>query len=347
MLGLERYERFIDDAGSQELSQVESGRSIARRRHSNDESRTSPEVRPLLDVRLPDSMHESSRSRPSTDAPELELEPPETVVGSPSAESARALSFRPGPPAPARGTCDQHLVRISCGLSAGVAVYIVWKVVRPSLRGKSAGLAGVTLQSVSEAITSLVVWWRFGRCCGRELPVVSGSLLVHASIEQQRHESRKAEVDRYLSLVMGWVFLIAGGGIYLSTIHHTSSKRTAEDRDALAVSTGMAWSATMFYIAICIMRFSLAIRLKSALMYQAATSALSSCLFVMVLDWEQTVENHANIRNARLFHMCSGFLLALIIEVLGFYAVLVNSACCVDFLEPLLGQLFGQLQLFF
>jgi len=339
MLGLERYERFTDDAGSQELSQVESGRSIARRRSSNDESRTSSEVKPLLDMRLPDSMH----------APELELEPPETVVGSPSAESARALSFRPGPTAPARGTCDQHLVRISCGLSAGVAVYIVWKVVRPSLRGKSAGLAGVTLQSVSEAITSLVVWWRFGRCCGRELPVNSGSLLVHASIEQQRHESRKAEVDRYLSLVMGWVFLVAGGGIYLSTIYHTSSKRTAEDRDALAVSTGMAWSATIFYIAICIMRFTLAIRLKSALMYQAAASALSSCLFAMVLGifniWEQTVENHANIRNARLFHMCSGFLLALIIEVLGFYAVLVNSACCVDILEPLFGQLFGQLQL--
>lgn len=346
MLDLERYERFSDDARSHELLQVQDGRTIARRRHSHDESSTASEVRSLLDMRSPDSMLEISRSRPSMDASGLELEPPETVVGSPSAESARTLRFRPGPTAPARGTCDQHLVRISCGLSAGVAIYVVWKVVGPSLRDKAAGLVGVALQNISEAITSLVVWWRFGRCCGQELPVSNSYLLVYATIEQQRTDSRKAEVDRCLSLVMGWVFLIAGGGIYLSTIYHTStSKLTAEDRDAHAVSTAMAWSTSIFYIVISIMRMSLAIRLNSALMYQAATSAFSSCLFAMMLVtfnfWEQTVENHANIHNVRLFHMCSGFLLALIIEMFGLYAVMANSACCVDIMEPLFGQLQG------
>merc|ERR1712194_214320 len=114
----------------------------------------------------------------------------------------------------------------------------------------------------------------------------------------------------------------------------------AEDRDAHAVSTPMAWSASIFYIAICTMRFSLAIRLKSALMHQTAMCALSSCLFAVILIifnlWEQSVEHHASIHNVRLFHMGSGFLLAFIIELFGLYAIMINSAWCTDTVELLL-----------
>jgi len=204
------------------------------------------------------------------------------------------------PEAPAQGTSEQSMVRLSCVFSAVASCAITTVAFSNYNKTHAPKLLGVGAQCLVECLRALLVWLQLGRTCGRrtERNFIGGKAAEERA--QARAELRLQRLHDfvwYSAVTLG--FFLTGIGIsliFMATNQLANWFATEQqlllDARARSTEATIMWPCFFLFGAVFALRYKLSCRLDCDLVSTSSWSALMVQLGVLILIVQGLLLDH-------------------------------------------------------